>query len=301
MAAHLSKRGEPEMYAVDVATADPTDDPLAERLLARGLVDQAQLAQMRAYARQHGMSLRDAAIALNMVHPRDIDGRLPVPAFLQPGARTALQPTSEVVVAYETTDEVTDQFLEIRTQVQLRWLARGGPEHRLVSVVSPRRGDGRSFVAANLAVTFARIGYRTLLVDADLRHGRLHQLFKMEETAGLSALLTGKSRVGAVTEIGGLEHLAVLGRGASEPNPSDLIAHENFGTLLRAAANSFDVVIVDTPAALVAPEARLVAAMTKGCVLVARRNHSRREDLKRVERDLRDHGSTIIGTVLLDD
>ncbi len=284
--------------AIEVEPALPLEDPVARKLLDDGLVDREQFEKIVAYSRQLNVSLREAAIALNYVHPRDLPDRAAIPAVLRPSTRVAVRPTDEVVVAYETTDDVTDQFLAIRTQVQLRWLSLGGPEHRLISVVSPRRGDGRSYVAANLAVAFARIGYRTLLVDADLRNGRLHELFRMEETAGLSALLTGKSTVGAVAEIGGLEHLAVLGRGAHEPNPSDLIAHERFATLLRAAANSFDVVIVDTPSQLSAPESRVVASVTKGCVLVVK-SHSRSDEVRKVANDLRELGSTIIGTVLL--
>jgi receptor protein-tyrosine kinase len=213
--------------------------------------------------------------------------------------RAPVPVSQEVVVAYDGQSELTTRFVEIRTHVQLQWMSGGLPEHRLISVISPRRRDGRSFVAANLAVSFTKMGLRTLLIDADLRHGRMHELFTFDQRDGLSTALQRSLSEVVVSEVAGVPNLCVIGCGPKVPNPGDLISQKAFAMLLASSASNFDVVIVDTPSAIEAPEARIVASLTRASVIVSRKDRTKLDELRKLVADVRSLGSTSVGTVLL--
>ncbi len=291
--------GEPRFEGTSAPGARLDDEALIRELISRWLITDAQAHIIRAHAKRRNIPLATAAIELNLVDADVVekirDASVAMPLIERPN--TAI--SKEVVVAHDAPTEVTDQFLEIATQVQLRWLALGGPEHTMVSVVSPRRRDGRSFVAANLAITFSRMGLRTLLIDADLRHGRLHELFSLDEDLGLSTLLAGSTRALPLVALADYRNLAVLGRGPLVQRPGDLFGSGVLNRLLRSCSENFDVVLVDTPSAAEAPEARLVAAQTKACVLVARRDKTMVQELRQLAGDLGSIGTTIIGQVMM--
>lgn len=205
----------------------------------------------------------------------------------------------EVVVAYDGASELGTRFIDIRTHIQLKWMSGGQPEHRMISVISPRRRDGRSFVAANLAVSFTKMGLRTLLIDADLRHGRMHKIFTFDQNEGLSTALRRNMSDVLVSEVENVPNLGVIGCGPRVPNPGDLLSQRAFGTLLASSAANFDVVIVDTPSAIEAPEARLVASMTRASVIVSRKDSTRLDEVRKLVADVRALGSNIVGSVLL--
>ncbi len=292
--------GPDDLFAAAAEPARPIDEErLVRELVGRWLITEAQADIVRAHARRRQIGFADAAVELNLVERSAIEqlrrSSTSLPVVVRP--RTEL--SREVVVAYDAADEVTDQFLEIATQIQLRWLARGGVDHSMVSIVSPRRRDGRSFVAANLAVTFSRMGLRTLLIDGDLRHGRLHELFSLGEEQGLSSILAGTTPWAPLVALEDYGNLTVLGRGPLVRKPGDLFGRNTLNRLLQMCAESFDIVLIDTPSAAEAPEARFIAARTRGCVMVARRDQTPVHELQRLTQDLDGVGTTVIGTVLM--
>lgn len=292
-------RREPSLKAAVGSTGEPKDEPIALRMLHGGVIDAAQLNKMRAHAAVRAIPLHEAAVELGFVS-RTLLAKLTGEGSMVPaGSRRNLTLSPEVAKAFEHSEEVSDQFANIRTQVHLGWLQKGAGENRMISVISPRRRDGRSYVAANLAVSFARIGFRTLLIDADLRHGRLHELFALREQTGLTGLLDGPEPIASLSAQGGLGNLVVLGRGASVEDPANILAGGDFERLLQSARRDFDVIIVDTPSALEFPDARIAAALTKACVLVAKRDRTHARELKRLAQDVTDLGSKVIGTVLI--
>ena len=141
-------------------------------------------------------------------------------------------------------------------------------------VVSPGKGDGRSFIAANLAIVFAQQGERTLLIDGDLRAARQQALFKLERSVGLSGILAGRAGLEAAWPVPSLPGLSVLPAGAMPPNPQELLGRNAFGALLHAAALQFDVIIIDTPAGGDFADAEIIAARAGAALMVARKNKS---------------------------
>ena len=206
--------------------------------------------------------------------------------------------SEEVVAAFKPFSPIVEQLRALRSQLMLRWFdAEVG--HKVLAVVSAGRGEGRSFTAANLAVVFSQLGERTLLIDADLRFPRQHELFRLENKIGLSSLLAGRAELGeAVIRIPGLVDLSVLPAGAIPPNPQELLARPVFNALMATAAGQYDIVVVDTPAGSETADSQAIAARTRGAVVVARKDISSAPALQAFVTSLQHSGVAVVGAVL---
>jgi chain length determinant protein tyrosine kinase EpsG len=255
-------------------------------------LDGAAVARVLAHQRESGLRFGEAAVALGLVQPQEVEQalarqfRYPVAAPALAGRTAPL--ADELVVAHRPYSPAAEAFRSLRAQVRRR-LAEIG-RHTL-AVLSPAHGDGRSHVAANLAVAFAQGGGRTLLVDADLRRPRLHRLFGSEageqaaqagvtdastsESGGLAQMLSGRSRSLAVDAVPGLPALFVLRAGAVPPNPLELLEGPALAPLLADVAAKFEHVIVDTPAFEAGMDAAVLAAACGSGLMVLRPGASR--------------------------
>jgi chain length determinant protein tyrosine kinase EpsG len=176
----------------------------------------------------------------------------------------------EVLAAFGSPQPLVDGLRDLRSQLLLHWMERE-PAPKCLALVSARRGEGKSFIAANLAVLFAQLGQRTLLIDADLLNPRQHQLFKLDNRAGLSSVLSGMTGLQAAVPIPRLGGLAVLAAGPPPPNPRELLSRPFFAKVIGQATQAFDVVLIDTPSAALA-DARLIAAHAGATILISRPN-----------------------------
>src|SRR6266568_4190838 len=158
-------------------------------------------------------------------------------------------------------------------------------------------GEGRSYVAANLAVVFSQLGERTLLIDADLRAPRQHRIFNVPDRIGLSAVLSGRADRGAVVPIPECGTLSLLPAGACPPNPQELLLRPAFATLLEELRTEFDVILFDTPPAKFYADAQSLAFRAGSVMVLARKDHTRFADTAGVIRELSDTGARIVGTV----
>jgi chain length determinant protein tyrosine kinase EpsG len=202
----------------------------------------------------------------------------------------------ELVAAYEPHSAQVEELRALRSQLMLRWFATA-PGRRGLAVVSADRREGRSFLAANLAIVFSQLGERTLLIDADLRTPRQSQLFGLGKQAGLSDMLAGRAGLEAVTPIPALRDLAVLPAGAQPPNPQELLGRQPFHKLLQVFAEDYDVILMDTPAASHCADAHTVAARAGAALLVARQGQSSLPKMAQLTQGLRDFGVGVLGSV----
>ena len=168
----------------------------------------------------------------------------------------------------------------------------------MLSIVSPSRGDGRTYLAANLAIVFSQLGERTLLVDADMRGGRQHDIFGLPSQFGLSAVLGGRVDGRAIARISHFENLSVLPAGGLPPNPSELLSRPEFKEFASAEAGKYDVILLDTPPGDSSSDAQAIAARAGGALMVARENHSRIEAISRSTGAVHSAGAEVIGCVL---
>jgi chain length determinant protein tyrosine kinase EpsG len=168
----------------------------------------------------------------------------------------------------------------------------------VLTVVSPGAGEGRSYVAANLAASFAQLGERTLLIDADLRSPRQHQIFGIANRVGLSAVLSGRADGTAVVPLPELGRLSVLPAGGIPPNPQELLSRRVLGILLHELRANYDVIFIDTPPALPYADAQCVAFRAGSAIVINRKDHTRLADTNSVIKDMSEAGTHVIGAVL---
>jgi receptor protein-tyrosine kinase len=203
----------------------------------------------------------------------------------------------ELVVAYEPFHPRAEELRALRTQLLMRW-SKAEIGHRMLAVASAGSGEGRSYVAANLAVIFSQLGERTLLVDADLRAPRQHRIFNVPDRVGLTAVLSGRGDRGAITPVREFGRLSLLPAGAPPPNPQELLSRPVFGEFLRELWDEFDVILFDTSPAKLCADALNVAFRAGSALMLARKDHTRLADTTGLVREMSDTGVRVVGTVL---
>lgn len=230
----------------------------------------------RVLRHQHiqGQRFGEAAVALGLATREDVLQALSRQFDYAYVPATSQGVASELVSLHEPFGPQAESFRALRSQLAMRVFVADG-QRRALAVLSPEPGDGKTFTATNLAVAFAQLGGRTLLVDADLRSPRVHTLFGLEGRAGLSDLLAGRSDATVVCQVDAVPSLYVLPVGTVPPNPLELIERPAFALLLRDLMLRFDHVIVDTAAAVQGADASVVAARCGAALLVARRHKAR--------------------------
>lgn len=246
---------------------------------------------------REGMRFGQAALRAGLITEDDLRGALAkqydFPHML-PGAGGI---SAEIVVAYEPLHPRAEEMRALRTQLQIRW-SNAAVRHRVLAIASPGPGEGRSYVAANLAVAFSQLGERTLLIDADLRDPRQHLIFNVPDRIGLSALLSGRADRGAVVPVAKFGTLSLLPAGAPPPNPQELLSRHALAALLEELRSDFDVILFDTPPAKCYADAQSVAFRAGSVMVLGRKDHTRLADTNGLIRDLGNTGARVIGTVL---
>jgi receptor protein-tyrosine kinase len=186
----------------------------------------------------------------------------------------------------------------MRSHLMLRWFD-GDTARKTLAIMSPEPKEGRSFIAANLAVAFSQLGERVLLVDADFRNPVQHLLFGLENRTGLSAVISARQSAADIERIPGLEHLSVLPAGPTPPNPVELLSLAAFPDLLEDFRNRFDLILIDSPPAAQYADAQIISARVSAVVFVVRKNATKALRARTTLENLRNH-TTILGTVLND-
>ena len=233
--------------------------------------------------------------------PEATSGRAIAPEFKSPFLKPASsQVSGEIVVAYDNPKDVADDIRHLRSEIDLRWLQAEGAVDKTLAVVSPDREEGRTFVATNLAVAFSQVGRRVLLIDADLRRGRIHELFGLPNTGGLSILLTGNTEVEALYSIPGLPGLTIIPSGPRPPNPSDLLSMPGLRGLLEMARRSFDLVVLDTPDWRQSPDVPAIAAAARGVVITTRLAQSRTRHVSALRKGMRKIGVSVAASLVME-
>ncbi|MEO6362021.1 MAG: chain length determinant protein tyrosine kinase EpsG [Caldimonas sp.] len=279
--------------------------PRAMRTLGAILVDSGQLTPEDAervlhYQKENKLRFGEAAIRLGLMTEPDIQYALSrqfAYAYVRkvPGDSRSL--SEELVAAYQPFSPRVEQLRAIRSQLMLRWFDRA-EERQVLTIVGAERGEGRTYLAANLAVVFSQLGERTLLVDADLRTPRQHFLFSLDNQFGLSTLLAGRLRDDAVVRIPDLPGLSVLPSGPTPPNPLELLNRLNLEEFMLGVRGMYDVVIVDTPAMSIGEDAAMIAVKTGAALAVARCGETRIAAFSDMVQGLMDAGVAIVGSVL---
>lgn len=266
-------------------------------LMDEGKLTASDAEQVLARQRELGWRFGEAAIELNLITDSDLRQALAKQyefPYLVSGPDGV---SKELIAAWDPFHPVVEELRGVRTQLLIRWY---NPEagRRTLAIASPCTREGRSFIAANLAVVFSQLGHRTLLIDADFRAPRQQSIFNISDRFGLSSVLSGRAELSAAVPVTGLTGLAVLPAGPLPPNPLELLSRPGFGTLLGKAQAEFDVVLIDTPPATEYADAQTITFRAGDALLVSRKDETRVQDTERTVRDLSDASGRIVGTLM---
>jgi len=168
---------------------------------------------------------------------------------------------------------------------------------RTLVVTSAAPGEGKSTAVANLAVTMAQSGRRTILVDCDLRRPTLHELFSLPMSPGLTSLALEDLTELPLQETG-IENLWLLSSGPKPPNPADLLGANRMDQVISLLSGLADIVLLDAPPVLAASDATILAAKTDGVLLVIQAGKSRRDQAERARELLEQAKVRLVGVAL---
>jgi len=272
------------------------DGRLGAVLVADGKINARDIEPILEIQRARGIRFGEAALRLRLINRddlRDAIARQYGLLHLLPGSGSI---SRELVAAYEPFHPRAEELRALRTQLLIRW-ANARVRHRMLAVVSPGAGEGRSYVAANLAVVFSQLGERTILIDADLRRPRQHRIFDVPDRVGLSSVLSGRSDRSAVVSLPQFGTLSLLPAGACPPNPQELLLRPVLTTLLDELRDEFDVVLFDTPPASLYADAQSLAFRAGSAIVLARKGHTSIAATASTIRVLSDTGTSVVGTV----
>jgi chain length determinant protein tyrosine kinase EpsG len=281
---------------LDISGPAEADRPMGVILVEWGRLTQEGAQRILDFQKKSGLPFGEAGIAMGLLTEEDVRRVL----SLQFGHACLADDVAfgkELVSAREPETEAVEHLRALRSQLMLRWFENDARQAAL-AIVSPGAGEGRSYIAANLAVLFSQLGKRTLLIDADLRKPRQHRIFGLTGRVGLSTVLSGRAGWEAVNEIKALPDLWVLPAGALPPNPQELLARAGFSKLISALRSSYEVILIDTPAAGSCADAGTIAVRAGAALMLACRDRSSVPRLARLTEDLRQFGVTIVGAVL---
>ena len=204
------------------------------------------------------------------------------------------------ILTKESPYAIKEAYVQLRTNLMFSVASGNDLESgcRVFAVTSPGPSDGKSTNAANIAVSFAMLGERTLLIDCDMRKPNVHKLWNLELQHGMSNLLTNINgfEIHKVNDI----PLSIITAGDIPPNPSELLASSAFGEAIRAFRKSFDCIIIDTPPVNVVADARIISEYIDGMIIVMRSGISRGSDIARAEEELNSANCKIAGVVIND-
>jgi protein-tyrosine kinase len=267
--------------AVDAVDSIPHDGAMGALIKGDNPLTPAQIDRILEHQREEGMRFGESAVALGLATHEDVLRAL-ARQFQYPYTTVRSDATNqELVIAANPFSDQAESFRELRSQLMLGTLAASEPR-RALSIISPNVGDGKTFIAANLAVSFSQLGVHTLLIDLDMRTPRQHKVFGVDNSTGLSNILSGRSEANVIRPVKDLPTLFVLPVGTVPPNPLELVQRPALGMLIRELLTKFDYIVVDTPAASHGADARVVASLCGAALAVGREGTSQLRALQKV-------------------
>lgn len=232
-----------------------------------------------------------------------LDDRLKDPADL--ARRTGLPvigviPFTDVeatgpVTNLEPRSPVSEAYRALRTNIQFSNMAR--KLNRIV-VTSPTPGDGKTTVAANLAIILAQGGQKVTLIDADLRRPKVHKVFKQTNRAGLTGLFLKQIELGDAAKPVGMERLAIITSGQIPPNPAELLGSVRMSEMLDEIQSVSDKIVIDTPPILSVTDASVLNPYVDGIILVVQVGQTHVGAAIQAVHNMRQVGVNLLGLVI---
>lgn len=187
-----------------------------------------------------------------------------------------------------------EYYNSIRTNIQF-----SGRDLKVITLTSAQPGEGKSTTSVNLAISFARAGFRTLLIDADTRNSVMSGTFKSNERyQGLTSFLSGNAELSDVICDTSIDNLMIIPAGQVPPNSTSLIQNDNFKAMIETVRGLYDYVIIDTPPLGLVIDAAILAHHSDASLLVTKAGEDRRRTVTKLKEQLEQSGSVFLGIIL---
>ncbi|HSC66578.1 MAG TPA: polysaccharide biosynthesis tyrosine autokinase [Cellvibrio sp.] len=275
-----------------------TSTKMGPMLVATGKLSPKDLNMILATQKKHGLRFGEAALKLGLVNADDINAILAEQfAYTQtPAASSKFD--RRLSALFQPDSAQAEAMRSLRSELMLRYF--NPQQNRSLALVSAEDAAGIGLTTANLAISFAQLGARTLLIDSNLRSPQINQLFSLHEHApGLSDWIADRTAV-VPTPIETVRSLWVLPAGTRAPNPQELLSSRQYQDRLESLVQNFDVTLISTAPMDGNRDAQLVAAQAGAAILVAHAHITRTKALIAIGNRLRELGVRLLGTALRD-
>lgn len=204
---------------------------------------------------------------------------------------------SELVVYNRPKSNISEDIRTIRTNLQFTSSVQ---ESKVLLITSSVPGEGKSFISSNLACAFAQTGESTLLIDCDLRLGRVHKIFNVSNSKGLSNLLASPDVMDCTDFIKktSIQDLYVMPRGTVPPNPSELLSSPNTRKLINFLRESFDHIIFDGVPVNGLPDSLVMANLVDRVIIVSAVGYTNIDDLNDTKKALEKIDANVAGVIV---
>ena len=203
---------------------------------------------------------------------------------------------SELVIASRPKSNISEEIRTIKTNIQFMTTDEN---IRSILITSSIPGEGKSFISSNLACAFAQNDERVLLIDCDLRLGRVHKIFGLSNEKGLSNLLVSKNfNCKSFIQKTEVNNLYVLSRGTLVPNPSELLNSEKMKSLIEFLKENFDRIIFDGVPIIGLPDSLIMATLADRVILITSCNYTKIDELTKAKKSLEAVGANLAGVVV---
>ena len=200
------------------------------------------------------------------------------------------------ILCQESSFSVKEAYNAIRTNLLF---LQQGEKCPVFVITSPTANNGKTINSINLAVSFAQMGKKTLLIDSDMRNPTIHRMFSIPVKNGLSEILAGLTDNISVSKTD-IENLSVLTAGKIPPNPTELLSSQRMNKLLNFVKEHYDCVFIDTPPINVVTDSTVFANKTTGYILIIKTDTTNTHDVKTTVTNLEQIGGNILGFIIND-
>jgi len=194
----------------------------------------------------------------------------------------------------DTEDLAVESIRSLRTSL---YFAQLNTKYNILSITSPGPGAGKSFVSSNLAAVLACAGKRVLIIDADLRKGRVQEVFGIDNDLGLSDVIAGDEELKKVIRNTEIDNLDVITSGTVPQNPSEMLLHANFAITLKIASEYYDQIIIDSPPVLAVTDATIIGRTAQSTLMIVRDGQSPFREIEQSVKRLKQANVNLRGVV----